>query len=174
MNPITVIVITGPCGIGKTTLAFAVSELLGARNVPHAVVDMDSLRNCFPSPQNDPFHVQLGLQNLAAIWENYRQVGTECLVLADIVETPDAGDDYRRAVPNSQIVIVRLRASQEEIERRLRGRETESSIEWYLKRSAELSELMEARHIGDIIIDTDGHGIGEVADEILQRCVPDV
>lgn len=174
MKTIPVIVITGPCGAGKTTLAFAVGELLGAREIPHAVVDMDSLRNCFPSPQNDPFHVQLGYRNLAAIWENYRQAGTECLVLADIVETPDAGDDYRRAVPHSQIVLVRLRASQAEIERRLRGRETEASIEWYLNRSAELAELMEVRHIGDIIVDTGGREIGEIAHEILRHCVSDV
>ncbi len=169
MKTIPVIVITGPCGAGKTTLAFAVGERLGAKNVPHAVVDMDSLRNCFPSPENDPFHVQLGYRNLAAIWENYRQVGTQCLVLADIVETPDVADNYQRAVPNAHIVIVRLRASQAEIERRLRGRETEASIEWYCNRSAELAELMETRHIGDLVIDTDGRNIAEIADEILQR-----
>lgn len=169
MENIPVIVITGTCGAGKTSVAFAVGDGLRAKQIAHAVVDMDSLRNVEPAPPDDPFHVQLGLRNLAAIWENCRQVGTEWLVLADIVETSDDVSNYHCAIPNAEVVVVRLRVSRAENERRLRGRETPSSIEWYLHRSAELAELMESRGIGDILVDTDGRDVGDIAEEILQK-----
>ena len=42
---IRVIFLNGPVGVGKSTVANAISELLEARGVHHAVVDMDYLRS---------------------------------------------------------------------------------------------------------------------------------
>ena len=67
-----VLVITGPVGVGKTTVAAALSELLGQADLAHAVIDLDWLRWCYPSPANDPFHLELGIQNLAAVWSHYQ------------------------------------------------------------------------------------------------------
>ncbi|MET8756910.1 hypothetical protein [Lentzea sp. NPDC004782] len=44
------LLITGPVGIGKTTVAEAVGDVLAAASVPHAVIDLDWLRHCTPKP----------------------------------------------------------------------------------------------------------------------------
>jgi predicted ATPase len=66
--------LTGPVGVGKTTIATELSELLGQIRQAHALlvqparsaIDLDWLRWCYPSPVGDPFQLALGLQNLAA------------------------------------------------------------------------------------------------------------
>jgi len=68
---IPVIVVTGPVGVGKSSVAAAMSQLLDQTGMPHALIDLDALRWCHPSPAHDPFHIALGLRNLAAVWTNY-------------------------------------------------------------------------------------------------------
>jgi adenylylsulfate kinase-like enzyme len=44
------LLLTGTVGIGKTTVAVAVGDLLREREVANAVVDLDELRRAWPSP----------------------------------------------------------------------------------------------------------------------------
>src|SRR5688500_12076589 len=83
---IPVAVITGPVGVGKTSVASAISDLLGDAGRAHALIDMDWLRSCHPAPPDDPFHTALGIDNLARVWAGYRGAGAERLVLVDVVE----------------------------------------------------------------------------------------
>ncbi len=64
---IPVLVITGPVGVGKTTVAAALSELLAQARLAHAVIDLDWLRWCYPSPAHDPFQLELGIHNLTVV-----------------------------------------------------------------------------------------------------------
>jgi adenylylsulfate kinase len=41
-----VLVITGQVGVGKTTVAASLSELLSQSALPHALIDLDWLRWC--------------------------------------------------------------------------------------------------------------------------------
>src|SRR5919204_2152456 len=106
-----VLVVTGPVGVGKTAVAVEMSNLLGEMLVAHAVVDMDWLRWCYPSPEHDPFHIALGLQNLASVWANYRAAGAGRLVLVDIVETRSQLATYQAAIPGADILVARLSAT---------------------------------------------------------------
>ena len=45
-----VLVISGPGGVGKSTVAFEASQQLQAQGVDHALVDTDELDRIFPVP----------------------------------------------------------------------------------------------------------------------------
>lgn len=162
------LIVTGPVGVGKTTVASAIADLLDASDIPCALVDMDALRACFPRPAEDPFHTALGYRNLAALWRNFRAAGAERLVLADVVESRDLLP-YRQAVPEAEITVVRLTASRATIARRLRGREDGEALAWHLARAEELTSVMERAGIGDVVIDADRTTPSELATGILRR-----
>jgi adenylylsulfate kinase-like enzyme len=164
-----VLLITGPVGVGKTAVAFEVSELLEAKGIPHAVVDMDGLTGCFPRPPQDRFHNELGFRNLAAVWANYRAAGASRLVLARVIETRSELDAYRAAVPSAAIVVVRLKAPVSDLAARVRQREVGSGLARHLSRAAELAELMEREQVEDYLVETGGRAVAEIAQEILNR-----
>lgn len=166
---IPTVVITGPVGVGKSSVGSALSSLLGAADVAHALVDMDHLRWCNRAPADDPFNVRLGLNNLACVWTNYAAAGAEHLIIVDIVEGRQEIDGYAAAVPGTHITIVRLRASVSTIHGRLRGRETGANLEWHQRRAIELVEQMDRDQVEDIAIDTEGKTVNDLAAEVLQQ-----
>jgi shikimate kinase len=168
VDSIPTVIITGPVGVGKTTVATAVADLLDAHGIPCALVDMDMLRSCFPRPMDDPFHAALGYRNLAAIWTNFRAAGAERLILADVVESSDLSS-YRRAVAGADFTVVRLAASAETIAQRLHGRESGTSLAWHLDRAEALASLMEDRGIGSLVIDENHQSPADLAAVILTR-----
>jgi hypothetical protein len=167
-DAVPVLIVTGPVGAGKTTVGQAIADHLDAIGCPHAFVDMDALRACFPRPADDPFHVQLGLRNLAVIWRNFQDAGAERLIIADVVESRDLRG-YQAAVPGAEIAVVRIEALPGTIEQRLRRRETGEGLAWHLARAIELAEMMARHGIGDLVIGTDGRTPAEVAEEIVRR-----
>lgn len=100
---VPVLIIPGPPGAGKTTIAFAVSDRPQGAGSPHAVVDLDALGWCYPRPEDDPFHMDLRLTNLSAVWANHHAAGARRLVVATVVETADDASGTRmRWVPLSR------------------------------------------------------------------------
>jgi adenylylsulfate kinase len=81
------LLITGPVGVGKTTVAEAIGDQLSKTGTPHAVVDLDWLSKCWPAPSSDPFHFELQLRNLRAVTRNCAKAGARRLVLAGVVES---------------------------------------------------------------------------------------
>lgn len=164
---VPVLIITGPPGVGKTTVAAEVSELLDRASVAHAFVDIDSLRWCYPRPPGDRFRNALAMKNLAAVWANFQAAGAGRLVLADVLESRDDLERYRAAVPGAEIVVIRLQASLRAIEGRLAQREVGSGLEWHVRRAAELVALLEQKRVEDIIIETDNKPVAAVARDVL-------
>lgn len=167
--PVPTLLVIGPVGVGKTTVAGEVAYLLRAAGEPYAFVDVDALRWSYLSPPADPYRSRLALANLAAIWPNFRAEGARRLVLADVVERRDDLADYARAVPGAEIVVVRLRASRDTLACRLRRGMLGSGLEWHLHRAPELAALMDARRVEDHLVETDGRGVGDVARDVLTR-----
>lgn len=166
---VPLLVLTGPVGVGKTTVAQAISDLLTEHSLAHAVIDQDWLRWCLPSPSHDPFQIALGLKNLAAVWANYRAAGAERLIIADVVETQSDRAHYRTVVPGAVITVVRLHATLPTLHARLARRDSGASLAWHQQRAAELALLMERNSIGDVIIDTEGKPESDVAWEIVRH-----
>jgi hypothetical protein len=169
-DPIPVLVITGPVGVGKSTVSLAVSDVLSDLGRPHGVVELDCLRHCYPSPAGDRFHMALGLRNLAAVAANYRAVGAQRLILVDIVETRGQIEDYRSAVPGAEVSVVGLRGRLATIRSRLAGRESGANLAWHQARAAELIGQWEASPVEDFLVETDDRTPLEVAREVLAVC----
>ncbi|RSH86563.1 uncharacterized protein EHS24_004832 [Apiotrichum porosum] len=147
--------INGTVGVGKTTTAAAVSRILSAQGRPHAVIDTDSLRDRYPTPVHDPFDLELELRNLAAVSANYRQAGCELLIVAGVIEDPNAVERYCAAtgVPSDgtgEFFFVRLIATPQTINARICARHMGDEVErdWYLERAPRLASILEQRGLG--------------------------
>ncbi|MEO6891542.1 MAG: AAA family ATPase [Ktedonobacteraceae bacterium] len=166
---VPILFITGPVGVGKTSVAGEISEQLDKAGVAHAFVDIDSLRWCYPRPPHDRFHTELGMKNLAVVWRNFQVAGAACLVLVDVLESRDVLERYRAAIPGAEFLVVRLRAEPHTLASRVQARELGSGLEWHLQRTAELATQMDRSQVEDLLVDTEGKSITAIAREILER-----
>lgn len=78
---VEILLITGPAGIGKSTVCWEIGAQLAAANVPHVVIETDELDRVFPRPTAEelsalrPGTTDVSALNLAAMWETYRALG---------------------------------------------------------------------------------------------------
>ncbi|CAN5284989.1 hypothetical protein BH23CHL1_BH23CHL1_00340 [soil metagenome] len=166
---VPVMIVTGPVGAGKTSVGAAISELLDSAGTVHALIDIDGLNRFYPRSHDDPFATELATRNLAAVWPNFDAAGATCLIVSDVIESRADLDRYRSAVNGAQLLLVRLRAPVHILSRRLRARESGPSLEWHLRRATELAEQMDASALEDLLVDTEGKSVSEIATDILDR-----
>jgi adenylylsulfate kinase len=160
------VVITGPVGAGKSTVAKALTDLLAEHAVCTAMVDMDYLRWLYPPHPEDRFSSRLGFRNLAAIWPNLLNAGATSVVLADVVEDMVQRETYQSLMPGSTVIIVRLNVPLDLILERLATRESGTDLEWHRSRAPELQTIMERAGVGDLVIDVGSRLPLAVATEI--------
>ena len=163
--------ITGPAGVGKTTVAFEACGLLEAAGVGHAMIDADELDRIFPAPADDPHKSYLTRRNLAAVWENLRGAGAPRLILSMVASSiEDELSHVREAIPEAAITVVRLRAAEDDLLERLRQREVGSGYVHQAARTIEQARSMQRESAGGcLIVDTSGRTVGGVAREVLDR-----
>ncbi|MDA8345666.1 MAG: GrpB family protein [Thermaerobacter sp.] len=142
-NTVPVLVLSGPVGVGKSTVADALSDLLAAHGVAHALSDLDALSEVEPRSPGDRFASGFALANLQALFSNARACGARCLIVPRVVEGEGDVADIRSAVPGADVLVVRLRAPLPVLEQRLRRREQGESLAWHLVRAAELSAALD-------------------------------
>lgn len=166
---VPILIITGPPGVGKTAVASEISELLEQGQIPHAQIDIDTIRWGYFPLSHDRFQIELAMKNLASLWENFQRAGANRLVISDVIEDRNELERYYLAIPGAEILVVRLYASLSTLEQRLQGREMGSGLEWHLQRTAELAEQMDQSRVEDILVNTEGKSVMVVAREVLQR-----
>lgn len=166
-HTVPTLLITGPPGVGKTSVCFEILEILEDVGVPHAFVDAE-LTYLYPKPPGDPSGHGVALRGLQALWSVYRELGAPRLILARVLESRQHLDEYRRAVPGADIQVFRLTASLEVIAARLTRREIGSGIDWYLDRAAHLTRLWVTQSVEDYLVDTQARSVREIAEEILR------
>lgn len=164
------LVISGPPGVGKTTVAWEVFSRAGERDEAPAMADLDLLGAAWPAPEDDPFQHRLKARNLAAIWSNFRETGSRCLIVAAVIETSGELDMLKSAV-GANVFLCRLTASDHTLADRIRdrGREFGDDLSKLVKRSAELSALLASGDVSDLVVNTDRRQVGEVADTLLSK-----
>ncbi|MET8677084.1 hypothetical protein ABZW18_05655 [Streptomyces sp. NPDC004647] len=115
------LLISGTVGVGKTSVADAVGDLLTDREIPHAVIDLDWLRRCWPTPPNDRFNSAMELRNLRCLSHNFLDAGAVRLVMAGVVEDRGGLDRYRQAI-GVDLTVCRLRVELPVVHQRLARR----------------------------------------------------
>jgi len=168
-----VVIITGPVGVGKTTTAEALGELLIEHDIPHTMIDMDALTWTYPRPAGDRFNARLGLRNLADVTKNGRENGSTRLIVAGVIEARSDRDDYRNVIPGAEVTVVRLVAPIERIRKRIvlrssSGAGSEAGVAWEKDRAAELIAIMDAADVADFSIETTDREPRDVAREIAE------
>lgn len=160
------LVISGSMGSGKTTVMAEASDILAARGIVHAAIDLDAL-GIARLPDGAPD--DLSYRNLASVWGNYAAAGVNRLLIATAVEDRAALDRVREAVPGADVVVCRLEATLETMQQRVLLREPGMLQEKLVARAAELLALLDSTGIEDFSIDNEDGSVTKVANEMLAR-----
>ncbi|MGZ0150390.1 AAA family ATPase [Kribbella sp. WER1] len=163
------LVLSGPPGVGKTTVGWRVFDRCIDLELAPAFADLDLLGAAWPPPADDPHQSRLKATNLAVIWSNYRGAGHRCLVVAGVVENPTERRLLEEAT-GGPVVLCRLDASDKDLAQRIRhrGRETGDGVDHLVRRAAELSAQLAADDISDHVVSTADRTSDAVADEVVQ------
>ena len=162
---VPVLVITGTMGSGKTTMLGEASDLLVARGIVHAAVDLDTL-GMGHLPQAS--WTDLPYRNLAFVWQNYADVGATRLLIAEAVENAGELDRIRDVIPGAQIVVCRLLAALDTMRRRVLLREPGMLRDAFAARVAQLETLIDTAALEDFSLATDDdRTVTETALEML-------
>jgi hypothetical protein len=167
MAAVPVLLITGPVGVGKSTVGSEVFRLLCEAGMPSAFVDLPALGNGWPPPVDDPWNERLAHANLACAWENFQRAGARRLVLCRVLEARSLLRQVPAAVPGAEVVVVGLRAPLELIQTRLRSREA-GDPSWYLDAATELVDRLRDTGVEDHTVDNDERPPTDVAREALR------
>jgi hypothetical protein len=164
---VPVLVITGPVGVGKSTVGAEVFRLLRDACVPSALIDLPALGNAWPVPGDDPWNERLIHANLACSWANFARAGVSRLVICRVLEARSLLRHIEAAVPGAQITVVRLQARLELLHTRVRAREA-GDPSWYLDTASYLVGKLETAAVEDHTVDNENRPITEVATEVLR------
>ena len=155
--------ITGPPGVGKSTVVTAVHDLLGDAGVANALIEVDELERCYPP--RDEARV---LENLATICASYRDTGYELLFVTATIETDAYRDRLLPAVGATAHLLIRLEADPGTLERRIRAREpvewsgTDALVAAAVRLAAEMPRLAGV----DLVLSTEQHPPAVLAAQI--------
>ena len=166
--PVPVLVLTGPVGVGKSTIAAEAAWLLRQADVPHALVDLDRIEQCWPVPAVDPWYERVSHRILACMWAIFRQAGADRLIFARVLETRSLLRRVTKAVPGAQITVVRLWAPVVVLQERIRSREA-SDPDWFLGAATHTAEVFERARVEDHLVDNENRPAAVVAEEVLHR-----
>ncbi len=172
-----VLVISGVMGVGKTSVAEAVGDLLAERDVPSAMIDLDWLGQVHPASDRDPHSHALIADNLAAVWPQYAARRVRLLVLARLVTSVAQWSRYRAAVPDGSFTLMRLVAPLDVIEARLLARHaldvSPEILDRHLSRVAEVTATLDELALEDFVVVNDSGPLRDVAEQLLRRWDPE-
>ncbi|WP_309115581.1 hypothetical protein [Saccharothrix sp.] len=155
---VPVLWLCGPPGVGKTTVGWAVYQLLLESGVDAGYVDVDQLGICYPEPPSDPGRHLVQARNLDAVVANS---GRQCVVVSGVV-------DVERGVPvdlipHAALTLCRLQVDPEEHRRRLVARQAPADM---VDRALVEAAVLEPG-IG-FTVDAGG-AVSDVVDRVLRR-----
>ena len=160
----SVLLLGGRAGVGKTTVANAVHDLLVARDVPHAVVEGDALDQAHPVP----WEHGVAAANLADVWRRYRALGHRRLVHTNTVSILEADALAAAVGDRPHVTSVLLTATDGSARERLARREHGASYDAHVARSDAAAGRLEERAGAEVHrVVTDGRTPAEVAEEVV-------
>ena len=164
------LLLTGTAGVGKSTVADALGQVLTARGCVTAVVDTDMLAQFGPPPEPNPgpvrFHDQLKCANLAAVWANFKAAGAQFVVVSAGIDSLTLRESYVRSLAGCEVRLVRLTADDDIVRIRLRRRDTGPRLEQHLR--ALPGDRRTPTAMEDFTV-TNDRAAADVAQEVLVR-----
>jgi gluconate kinase len=161
------VLLTGPVGAGKTAVAMELGELLAERRLSTAVIDLDWLGWFHPASSDGPSPDELIVENLASVWPRFREAGARYFVLARALTEREQVDALRRALPDVELTVVLIAASQAAIAERLGRRDEGVVLHEHLAESTEMAAALERARLEDVRIENERPPVRDAAEELL-------
>ncbi len=164
---IPVAVVTGPVGVGKSTVLQEADALLVEAGVRHATVELEDIARFWPARPGERGNADIAYRNLASVWANYSAAGADRLLLGLLLEQRSDLLPVYEAIPGAEITVVRLHAPLPLIEERLRLREKTipeaevSAARWWVSR-------LEGSLVANHLVDNSQRPPREVAADVLR------
>ena len=176
-TPVEILLITGPAGVGKSTLCWEMGAMLAEAGIAHVAIESDELDRVFPKPGAEelaplaPGARDVSQLNLAALWGTYRTLGHSRLIMSGVMLHVGFDKGWiLAAIPDARITVVRLRAGDEVLLERLDRRETGAGRDAQIERSLRQARRLAGEAASDfIVVETDGRKPAELAGEVLAK-----
>ena len=157
------VLITGPPGVGKTSVLTALVDALTDDDVSHAAIELETLAWTHPALSDELWH-----QHVKTTCALYRQAGHQLLLVAETLESDDDADRLRDVLGADESFLVRLEAQPATLVERLIEREPESwsGLADLVEHTQELAVIMPALSGVDLVLSTEGQRPEAVAEGI--------
>jgi predicted ABC-type ATPase len=162
--------ITGPAGVGKSTISWQLFTELAGSGTRTAFADADQLCMCYPAPPDDPGRDLIRARNAGVVIRNCQAAGARRVIVNGAVDPvlgvrPDL-------LEQAAVTVCRLRADPDEVVRRRLGRQRASGGDAgdLVRQVRDGCDRMDASDFADVCVDTTGVPAGEVARLVRDRC----
>lgn len=159
-----VLFVGGRSGVGKTTAAEALHDLLVGADVRHAVIEGDFLDLAHPAPHVEHPGARLAERNLGTMWAAYRELGHHRLVFTNTVSVLEHERLAAAMGDDPVVTVVLLRAADDTVAGRLTRRAGGSDPGAQLAHSARTAGRLDSA-VADTVarVDTDTMAPADVA-----------
>jgi len=157
------VVITGPPGVGKTSVLTALVDLLTDDDVAHAAIELETLIWTHPALSD-----HLWFAHVKSTCDLYRAAGHRLLLVAETLETDEDRIQLLDAVGADGYLLVRLEAQPDTLAQRLTEREptTWSGLPGLVEHSQELALTMPQLSCVELVLSTEDQQAEAVAGRI--------
>src|SRR6266566_3544740 len=166
-RPLSLLIITGSMGSGKTAVMAEASDILALRGSPHAAIDLDLLGMAHlpgSAPSDDVMY-----RNLQAVARNYAALGVDRFMVARAVENQAELERCVNGVAAQEVVVCRVSASVKTMQQRVGSRESGVARGKYVKRVGILNDTLDRAQLENFVVRNEGRPLTEVANEMLGR-----
>jgi len=164
MNDIELLILHGPPGAGKTSVAQTMSELLRQHDIANAVIDMDYLAKIYPRT-----YIGIMYKNLASIWPNYEALGSIKIIIPTYLQKGEY-EIVTTAAPAKITQVCEVLAPTDILEQRIKVREKRDfQIKLHLDYLYQYASNGPSKSQISFRINNHGKSKEETAMEILQK-----
>jgi predicted ABC-type ATPase len=162
--------ITGPAGVGKSTVSWQLFTELAGSGTRVAFADADQLCMCYPPPPDDRGRARIRARNAGVVIGNYQAAGARRVIVNGVVD-PVVGVQ-RDLLEQAEVTVCRLRADRDEVVRRFTGRRQRSGgdLSEAVRQVRDECDRMDASGLADVCVDSTGVPAAEVARLVRDSC----